>query len=362
MTQRRQLWAGGWYRFSRYEIRDGAIRPARNADLSWYDPWEIYRISEKDKGTPPPYQSLLALVLSMGAVFDEAEMRWRLDKTAESLQCSEQNEILDWCSRFGLLGIMPHSAISIQRPPRSSSPSGQKHREYVRVNGQWIDCDSRISIDGECTLFDLIEAFESMLDAARLRSGTLPDLPMAGKRARRPHPVPTMSFLDPDGPTLKTVPVATILTTYFPDFKDAGENFQCPLPLTPPFWRMYSERVDDFLQTAVTFLTAVEPISALHDIGSLSWLESFVAPIGVSLSFDSTNQIQEQWVCPSLLSSFGRMAVQDLSAGMRVLRCDCCGGPFVTSSYQARYCSQACGWRQRKRRTRTAKIDQPTQE
>ena len=192
------------------------------------------------------------------------------------------------------------------------------------------------------TLFNLIEAFESMLDRAQ--------------------PVPAMSFLDPDGPTLKTVPVATILTTYFPDFKDAGDNFRCPLPLTRDFWRIYSERVDDFLQTAVTFLTAVEPISALHDIGSLSWLESFLAPIGVSLSFDSTNQIQEQWVCPSLLSSFGRMAVQDLSAGMRVLRCNCCGGPFVTSSYQARYCSPACGWRQRKRRTRTAKIDQPTQE
>ena len=358
MTQRRQFWAGGWCRFSRYEVREGAIRPARNAELTRYDPWEIYRISERDKGTPPPYQSLLALVLSLGAVFDEAESRWRLNRTAESLEFSEQNKILDWCSRFGLLGIMPHSAISIQIPPRTSSRSGQEQKQHIRVNGQWIDCDDKIGMDGGklITLFDLADTFETLLSRVRLRSGEVQDLP----KVESPHPIPTMSFLDAGGSTLRTVPVAAILPTYFPDFKDEGDRFECPLPLSRAFWKIYSERVDDFLQTAVTFLTAVEPISASHDIGSLSWLESFLAPIGVSLSFDSTNQIQEQWVCPSLLSSFGRMAVQDLSVGMRVLRCECCGGPFVTGSYQARYCSQTCGWRQRKRRTRTAEVDQTT--
>ncbi len=366
MTQRRQFWAGGWCRFSRYEIRDGAIRPARNADLSWYDPWEIYRISEKDKGTPPPYQSLLALVWSLGAVFVEAESRWRFDCGAESLDLSEQNEILDWCSRFGLLGILPHTAISIQIPPRNSSPNGRKQNEYVRVNGQWIDrigTQPYVSADG-VTLFDLVEAFQSLLFRAQSRSGNTPDLGKVDELAQRSHPVATISFLDLDldGPTLRTVPLSTVLSRYFPDFKDAGDHFKCPRPLTREFWKIYSERVDDFLQTAVTFLTAVEPIAGLHDIGSLSWLESFLAPIGVSLSFDSTNQIQEQWVCPSLLSSFGRMAVQDLSAGMRVLCCACCGRPFVTSSYQTRYCSEQCGWRQRKRRTRTAQNDQTTQE
>src|ERR1700683_3818311 len=139
MTQRRQSWAGGWGRFSRYEIRDGAIRPAHNPDLGWYDPWEVYRGSQKDKKTPPPYQSLLALVVSLGAVFNEAESRWRLNETAESLEFSEQSGILDCCSRFGLLGILPHTAISIQIPPTSSSPRGRKQNEYVRVNGQWID-------------------------------------------------------------------------------------------------------------------------------------------------------------------------------------------------------------------------------
>ena len=144
MTQRQQFWAGGWCRFSRYEIRDGAIRPARNADLSWYDPWEIYRISEKDKGTPPPYQSLLALVWSLGAVFVEAESRWRFDCGAESLDLSEQNEILDWCSRFGLLGIL-HSIFGpaalrtksgerldkCRTPRRPRTPTNNHGRFYV---------------------------------------------------------------------------------------------------------------------------------------------------------------------------------------------------------------------------------------
>jgi len=295
-------------------------------------------------------------------VFDEGESRWRLNGTAESLEFSEQNEIVDWCSRFGLLGIMPHKAISVQIPPRSSSPSGQEPKQYIRVNGQWIDLFHNIRMDGSklISFYDLADMFQTLLSRAQLRSGKTPDLPKVDELARPSHPIPTMSFIDVDGPSLRTVPVAAVLPTYFPDFKDVGDRFECPLPLSEAFWRIYSERVDDFLQTAVTFLTAVEPISVWHDIGSLSRLESFLAPIGVSLSFDSTNQIQEQWVCPSLLSSFGRMAVQDLSAGMRVLRCECCGGPFVTSSYQARYCSKTCGWRQRKRRTRTAKVDQTT--
>src|ERR1035437_5702689 len=105
---------------------------------------------------------------------------------------------------------------------------------------------------------------------------------------------------------------------------------------------------------------------AAHTSGdSTSRLVSFhylLGPVGVQFSFEGERRIQENWVCPSLLSSFGRMAFQDLSKGMLVLRCDCCGAPFATSSYQGRYCSKQCGYRLRKRRARASKIEQSKQE
>jgi hypothetical protein len=150
-------------------------------------------------------------------------------------------------------------------------------------------------------------------------------------------------------------PVAEVLTKFFPDCVNDGERFECPLPLTPQFWKLYSERVHDFLEIAIAFVGAVEPFLAHRDGASLSQLEWFLEPIGISLSSDSEHRVQEGWVCPSLLSSFSRMALQDTSAGRRIVRCGCCGKPFVTSGYQARYCSKACGWRHRQRKSRLQK-------
>lgn len=156
---------------------------------------------------------------------------------------------------------------------------------------------------------------------------------------------------------MKATPVAEVLEKFFPDSKQAGNQFECPLPLTEKFWSVYSERVYDFLKVALAFRSAVVPTSGHHDSESLTRLEWFLEPISMSLCLGSNNQVQEQWACPSLLSSFGRMALQDALAGVRVLSCECCAYPFVTSSYQARYCSEKCGWRHRKRQVRARKAE-----
>src|SRR5262249_463554 len=55
---------GFWWRFSRYELQAGCIRPASSATLEWYDPWAAYRDSrERGAATQTlPYQSLLDLL------------------------------------------------------------------------------------------------------------------------------------------------------------------------------------------------------------------------------------------------------------------------------------------------------------
>jgi hypothetical protein len=131
--------------------------------------------------------------------------------------------------------------------------------------------------------------------------------------------------------------------------------------LSQKFWEIYSERQTDFLDGALCLLDMAQPVFGSSYV-RLRVAEGLLEPVGVSLSLDSEGNIQEQWSCPSLLSSFARMLLQDLSRGMKVLRCECCRGPFVTDNWRARYCSKACGWRHRKRRARAPKIDQSSEE
>jgi len=180
--------------------------------------------------------------------------------------------------------------------------------------------------------------------------------PLVGKNSAL-YRVPKIAFFSRNHTILTpefngSKPVSEILTKFFSNCVNDGDHFECPLPLTPQFWKVYSERVHDFLEIAIAFVGAVEPFLARRDGVGLSLLEWFMEPIGISLSSDSERRVKEEWVCPSLLSSLARMALQDTSAGKRIVRCGCCGKPFVTSGYQSVYCSKQCGWRHRQHRSR----------
>ena len=62
---------GLWWRFDRYEVRDGCVRPTRGARLEQYDPWDQYRAArDGDTRVDPPYAALVALV---GVLADDPE-------------------------------------------------------------------------------------------------------------------------------------------------------------------------------------------------------------------------------------------------------------------------------------------------
>jgi hypothetical protein len=67
---------------------------------------------------------------------------------------------------------------------------------------------------------------------------------------------------------------------------------------------------------------------------------------------DEDDGLHQQWVSPSLLSSFAEMFIQDVVARAKAQYCKCCGKLFVTQAYQAVYCSRACRLRQQKRNLR----------
>jgi hypothetical protein len=45
---------------------------------------------------------------------------------------------------------------------------------------------------------------------------------------------------------------------YFPGYSGEGNRFDCPKPLTPQFWQVYSEEFESFALYALMFLAAVE--------------------------------------------------------------------------------------------------------
>ena len=124
-----RLQAAEWWRFSRYEIRNGAIYPARRCCLQTIRPLgNVRTCAGGGSGLPhgkrmiePPYQQLVAL--------------YRTPQPSDTAAT-----ILEWCSRFGLLGILPHRAQSITLPARctqaENNSAGRFWRKFPR-----IDCE-----------------------------------------------------------------------------------------------------------------------------------------------------------------------------------------------------------------------------
>ena len=94
---------GEWCRANTYEFKDGAIVPASGAKIRIYDPWAASR-ERADAGgiTIPIYQELIDVA---GEV---ATANFR------SLRPQDFDGILDWCSRYGLLGLLPHLVIRVR--------------------------------------------------------------------------------------------------------------------------------------------------------------------------------------------------------------------------------------------------------
>jgi hypothetical protein len=351
MTEKSNLWSGGWWRFDKYEIRDGWIGPAPNATLEWYDPWEAYHRSRLETGVAPPYQHLLDLALSLGAEWD-SELGWILDQDLleRDFESQKHELLLDWCNRFRLLGILPHSASRIDLPLRFVEPRTDviAVRRFIRSNGKWVASERYWRLVGFPT--DDMDALGAMIKEGDPPLGNL----VATDNPEYEEPRVFFQGLAPCSPPtsrLYDAPLATVLDAYFPDSRDEGAAFECPRPLSPGFWNKYREPVCEFLGYAVSFLNSVEPVASRRVGASLYGLELLIEPAGVSLSHGRERAIEEKWTCPSLVSSLARMAIQDAAAGRRLGRCEC-GQTFLTDRDQALYCSTACGWRYRKSRAR----------
>jgi hypothetical protein len=325
------LAAGWWWRFSRYEIRDGYIRPAPNARLRRYDPWKIWvetrpvgRRSDGAEPGPTPYRALLEMIkaLEYRVVGDGSPdfTPAQADMLVGPLTEDSESRILEWCARYGLLGILPHRVLQVVFSPRDGV-----QLEYARIGIGWT----------------VIE-----------REQRNPSLPIVA-----PH-----AIVQPlSGTGLETELLSKTWARFFPDIAAKSQSsFAYPQPLTDSFWKIYAEPLPDFLSGAralARVLTSMQlrgnrKLRALHKLttGDLPIvINALVAPTGVATPLRS-GRLGLNWVGGSLLASLTLMLLNDLSVG-RALQCPC-GQLFVSSAYQARYCSCRCRWRFEQRKHR----------
>ena len=108
MVERLNGIGGWWWRVDRYELCDRFIRPVPGAALERYNLWENSHQSTVEMRThcERRYQPLLELV-------DRVDREDLLNPTAEF-----RESMLQFCCRFGLLGILLQRAQSVTLAPR----------------------------------------------------------------------------------------------------------------------------------------------------------------------------------------------------------------------------------------------------
>ena len=243
----------------------------------------------------------------------------------DCLAQKSQALILEWCQQHGLLGVLLSRWEAISLAPQPDEAGQWFQRRYSRGFGQALQvCETTGDVkDRPATV--LIRGWNDFTLAEESPSKTWSRF------------FPSVEFFERD-------------------------TFSYPQPYTEEFCQLYGERLMDFcnaakmLTGAMLYLSGKEPsvqgdpkVARAQALDAMNWLRR---PVGSVLDFEKDGSVKARRVAPSLLASFADMFAQDLVYRRPTLQCTCCGTPFVSSAYQARYCSATCRLREQKRRLR----------
>ena len=408
---------GAWWRASAYEIRSGFIRPCRGATFHEYNPWELFNDEKQKRGrSKSPYQSLISLVQKWipdakrelgasdgGLGLRDRELRLRTDR-------GFGQEVLEWCSQHGLLGILLASAHSVVLAPRwlpsltitKDEPDGvltPQTVRFTRTNGGWTGQTYGLFLGPH----SLRQPYRSKLNGRPVPKDMWPsDFP-------QPHAL-LDSFVGVPG-NWQEQPLSESWGLFFPDVpKRNRESYKYPRPGTIEFYESYAEPWTVFVAKANELLTVHEALlaaklmwqcaktsadkenffeafcklseilwrqgrrdaeaevaswgfirSRLDEQGckvlfdlylSLRQITSLVASVSPALVLDKEGLCQ-RWQMDSLVSALAMMMLQDLIGESIVRRCPVDGSLFsVRSAYWTQYCSKRCAEIAKKRRKR----------
>jgi hypothetical protein len=315
-----------WWRFDRYEIKDNVIQPAADSVCTLYDPWADFQKVRNQTHGQPAYSELARLATTL-----QAEVATKCGVRGFSPE--SEAKILDWCARYGLLGVLLSRWESVTLSPRPVGQDSRRSRQerYLRGYGTTVG------------------VYETDGTGIRPRSSVVI------------HPLNDL--------TMEEQELGRTWFRFFPSVPwHERETFPYPVPYSKPFREVYAEPVMEFWRGARLFAGIVEHLGPARmgvpgrgsaskkskllarrqAIESLNLLRKNVS----QMLIDEGPKLRQEWVSPSLLASFAEMFVIDTVAGRQAQYCQCCGFPFISDAYQARYCSRGCRLRQQKRNLR----------
>jgi hypothetical protein len=318
-----------WLRFNRYEIKGSYIRPAPDSRLIEYEPWEDFQKPQGKESLKQPYLSLLELAPLLQ--FDFSERR------SMRLEAPGEERLLEWCSQYGLLGILLHRVETVTFPAETRFPRGLSGNVPVpvatrleRTNTGWRTLD----------IFPFLHP------------------PKPGAYLRRKLGEYEITFES----------LSESWAHYFPGVSaDDRDSYQYPPVFGPEFWRQYAEPVSEFVGGVKMFRKAVD---ALRNLGSRSRpspekmqellraehvIHALSEPVRPML-YRTGSGYGLGWACHSLLGTFAMMAMLDLS-GARLIECanPSCRSLFVSKAVKALYCTTSCRGTEQVRKYRNRK-------
>ncbi len=313
---------GRWWRFSEYEIADGYIRPTWNAELKEYDPWAPFWRRQRGRVFRPPYAQLVNLTRDLSGS----------ESGAVELSPASQHALTQWCSEYGLLGLLPHTTIAASIEGRTKEPG----RTYFVRN-----------VDGWDSWFEVGRADDGLPGRAEHRWNEVICQGASGMA----H---VQSIYDAWG-------------RFFPR-ESHGRDWDTriespPTPLTEEFWYRYAEPVSEFVGAGQALGAALIGASAKHPFGleALSRLA-----IGSQPVLEVSRQRRRlRWRAPSLLATLALMGMQDLTRERRLYQCPC-GNVVTSTDPRTRYCSplhreryRKQGWRAKTNTKRAKRTSEP---
>ena len=312
--------AGQWWKFTRYELKDGYIRPAPDATLSAYDPW-----SEPPPGANTAYASLANLVPRGWDAGDNGTVS---PDTAAA--------VLAWCQQYGLLGVLLQRIEKVVLQAWTEDEKAilqewngtEEERDRYQIRVQF-----RRNPQGWQLLRDRIAVEEA---------------PPADSAGVILHPID-------DSVEMAFEPFGKTWARFFPSVPhDQWESYRYPEPLTQEFWALYHEPIEEFIGTAAlleghltTLAKRRETVSGrtIRSVDNYALaihaLNEYVETVRWHLQ-QTPNGMVQRWGSPSLFTSLVLMALQDVTSAKRPLICLTCRRIFVSPAYQARYCSVRC--------------------
>ena len=269
--------------------------------------------------------------------------------TGYVLTPESETQVLQWCRRFGLLGVLLQRVETVVFPPRPVASDGPRSAGVIRTRllrtpvGWQLKSEENVG-----------EPFPAEVEH---ESGVMG------------HPLSSFEITrEPFTPTW---------TKFFPSIpSDQQETYPYPHPREDAFFWLYSEPIDEFLRAAGELIGALEtvawskaqdrpdfgPLSAFANaIHELNGLAAATRPVSWP---QGDGSLRDLWVAPTLLASLARMALQDLTRGNEVRFCanPTCHRLYVSSAYQARYCSEKCRHTVNKRAFRRNRRTNKTKE